>query len=332
MSLLLFAVDLLALELALWLAWNTRILLIRWIPAQLSPDQFHSMMLAVTLLPAIQALRGAYPGYGIGPVARFRDWSYAIVFFFSALTVWDYLILEGRWSHGVLIIAAVYALIILPLIESLTREILVRLGVWGTPVVIFGAAQTGHLITRLLKQNRALGLVPIAIFDDDPAKSGTNIEGIPVMGPIRIANDWANQAQIAILAMPGLQRTHTAKLMHYLKFPRIILVPDLIGLESLWVQTRDLNGILGLEVRKNFIISKNRILKRFLDYMLGIPLAILSAPLIGILALWIKWVSPGPAFYLQEREGYKGRPIKVWKLRTMYPDAEVRLERYLAEN
>jgi lipopolysaccharide/colanic/teichoic acid biosynthesis glycosyltransferase len=54
-----------------------------------------------------------------------------------------------------------------------------------------------------------------------------------------------------------------------------------------------------------------------------------SAPIIAAMALWITAVSDGSPFYVQLRAGKDGRPIKVWKLRTMYPDAEERLEQYL---
>ena len=43
-------------------------------------------------------------------------------------------------------------------------------------------------------------------------------------------------------------------------------------------------------------------------------------------------VSEGSPFYAQLRAGKDGRLIKVWKLRTMYPAAEERLEQYLSSN
>jgi lipopolysaccharide/colanic/teichoic acid biosynthesis glycosyltransferase len=43
-------------------------------------------------------------------------------------------------------------------------------------------------------------------------------------------------------------------------------------------------------------------------------------------------VSPGPAFYTQEREGLDGKPIGVLKLRTMYPNAEAMLENHLKQD
>ena len=110
----------------------------------------------------------------------------------------------------------------------------------------------------------------------------------------------------AILAMPGAGRNRLAALLHSLPFHQVVLIPDLFGLQSLWVSSRDLSGVLGLEIRKNLLLRRNQLLKRALDYLLGLPLTLLALPVMGLAALWIKWVSPGPAFYTQEREGYRG--------------------------
>ena len=61
----------------------------------------------------------------------------------------------------------------------------------------------------------------------------------------------------------------------------------------------------------------------------ALPLFLVSVPIIAAMALWIRVVSDGSPFYAQFRAGKDGRPIKVWKLRTMYPDAEERLEQHL---
>ena len=65
------------------------------------------------------------------------------------------------------------------------------------------------------------------------------------------------------------------------------------------------------------LLSRNWLIKRFLDYLLVLPLFLFSLPIVGLFALWIKKVSRGPAFYSQIREGYNGRTIRIWKLRTM---------------
>ena len=46
----------------------------------------------------------------------------------------------------------------------------------------------------------------------------------------------------------------------------------------------------------------------------------------------IKLTSRGPVFYRQTRLGKKGRPIRVWKFRSMYADADARLASILASD
>lgn len=72
--------------------------------------------------------------------------------------------------------------------------------------------------------------------------------------------------------------------------------------------------------------------KRIIDYTFGIPLFILALPIMCIVALAVKLISPGSAFFIQERVGINGQTIKVVKFRTMYLDADKRLEAYLQGN
>ena len=48
------------------------------------------------------------------------------------------------------------------------------------------------------------------------------------------------------------------------------------------------------------------------------------------MALAVVIISPGSPIYRQQREGVGGRKFAMLKLRTMYPDADARLERHLA--
>lgn len=79
-------------------------------------------------------------------------------------------------------------------------------------------------------------------------------------------------------------------------------------------------------------LNCNSVLKKTIDYGLAIPVFIFSLPIMCIVALAVKIVSPGPAFFIQERVGLNGQTIKVFKFRTMYTDADERLKAYLQEN
>jgi lipopolysaccharide/colanic/teichoic acid biosynthesis glycosyltransferase len=72
-----------------------------------------------------------------------------------------------------------------------------------------------------------------------------------------------------------------------------------------------------------FFFSKGiRAWKRVID-LTGASIGLVaSAPIVLAAAAAIKISSPGPAFFVQEREGRGGRRFNIWKLRTMCVDAE----------
>ncbi len=72
--------------------------------------------------------------------------------------------------------------------------------------------------------------------------------------------------------------------------------------------------------------------KRILDYLLGVPAFLLALPIMTITGLLIKMISPGPALFVQEREGLHGRRIRVFKFRSMYVDADERLRQHFEEH
>jgi lipopolysaccharide/colanic/teichoic acid biosynthesis glycosyltransferase len=63
-------------------------------------------------------------------------------------------------------------------------------------------------------------------------------------------------------------------------------------------------------------------LQRTLDLAIAVPAAIVTAPLIGVLALLIRLESRGGALFKQVRAGRGGEPFEIYKLRTMVAGAE----------
>jgi lipopolysaccharide/colanic/teichoic acid biosynthesis glycosyltransferase len=69
--------------------------------------------------------------------------------------------------------------------------------------------------------------------------------------------------------------------------------------------------------------------KRAIDLIIAVPVAILMLPIIGLMATVIKLIDPGPAFYSQDRIGRYGRTVRIFKIRSMYMDADQRLQTLL---
>lgn len=72
--------------------------------------------------------------------------------------------------------------------------------------------------------------------------------------------------------------------------------------------------------------------KRALDVAFSIAVLILSAPLFVLVAILIKWTSPGPVFFRQKRMGINKRRFWIYKFRTMVPDAEQKLRELESRN
>jgi lipopolysaccharide/colanic/teichoic acid biosynthesis glycosyltransferase len=62
--------------------------------------------------------------------------------------------------------------------------------------------------------------------------------------------------------------------------------------------------------------------KRAVDLAIALPLVLLSAPVVALLALAIRLESPGDPIYRQTRVGKDGRLFEIYKLRTMVDGAE----------
>jgi Undecaprenyl-phosphate galactose phosphotransferase WbaP len=328
----LIGVDVLALELSLLLGCVVRLFLHSLFPIALNRPQYQGLALGVLTLPLAYGWVGLYPGYGVSAVQRIRSRVYATATIFVVLLMWNYMLYDGQWSRGVLVLTLFFALVLAPALEAPLRRMLIQRGICGVPVVILGAGRTGARVAKTLQKERDLGFVLVGMLDDDPQKWGTTVHGVRVLGPLSGVTAFAGRAKVALIAIPRMQRERLSALVENLSFPNVIVVPDLFGIQSLWITSRDIGGVLGLEVKKNLLVASNRVLKRALDYAISIPALLLSIPLLAVCAAWIKIVSPGSPFFIQERTGKAGQRIRVYKLRTMYPDAEELIAEYLGAN
>lgn len=71
-------------------------------------------------------------------------------------------------------------------------------------------------------------------------------------------------------------------------------------------------------------VSCNLSGKRALDRLLASILLVPALPLIGLLMLQVRATSPGPGLIRQKRIGQGGKVFTLYKIRTMFADAEAR--------
>ncbi len=72
--------------------------------------------------------------------------------------------------------------------------------------LIVGAGDAGELVIREIKRNKALGYNPIGLIDDDLAKLGYKIQGVPVLGTRGQIKDLVQAENIeeVIIAIPSV--------------------------------------------------------------------------------------------------------------------------------
>ena len=326
-----FLVDVVAVETALFFGYLVRYALSSWWPINLTANVYAGLIIGVLVMPISCYLVGLHPGYGLGSVERLRRRLTVTIFVFGVLIAWDNIVQTGDWSRGVMLATFAFALVLTPLFETLGRGYLIRMGCWGMPILLAGTGEKGALLARILRDDPALGFVPIGFLSQN-GTGITEVEDLPVLGDISQAGAFKNRVDTLIVTVPGITTNGLGSLTQDLPFPRIIMIPNLPEFPSLWVNTRDFGGVLALELRQNLLIPRNQLIKRISDYVLAIPLFLVSLPILAGAALCIQIASPGPVFYTQERIGMYGRRFRLIKLRTMRPDADQRLEEHLRKD
>ena len=322
--LVLLAGDLFAITLAVWSAFEVRGVILgdNTIPR-----------LAIVLLPmwvGAAWLEGLFPSWGLSRADYARRIVRAIFTCFLLGTSVLYFGGSGPgWARIALLLSSALGLLTVPLVRWALRTILLTLGLWGVPVAVLGGRKTGALVIKSLQEAPHFGFHPVALYDDDPALLGAQVAGVYVLGPVEGVRE--SQLEVAIVAMPGIG---AAALLDLIRRPlagvrHVLVIPDLLGLAASWVQARDVNGTLALEVQRHLLRPEAQAAKRALDLLGSLIGGLLISPLLLGLALAVKLDSPGPVFYRHARVGRNGRRLWVWKYRTMAQGADAVLADYL---
>lgn len=103
---------------------------------------------------------------------------------------------------------------------------------------------------------------------------------------------------------------------------RVSLLPNVLDVVGTSVAFDELHGMTLLGVPRFGLSASSRRLKRAFDIACtGVGL-VAVAPVLLAIAVAIRLDSRGPIFFRQTRIGRDGTPFRIWKFRTMVPDAE----------
>jgi Undecaprenyl-phosphate galactose phosphotransferase WbaP len=306
-------------------------------PGPISGFALAHMVPSVAVWVGLRTVLGLYPGYGLGVIEELRRQTFALIATLVITGILTFASQVGDSLSRMLLFAWTGSILLLaPMARYFIKQALMKVGLWGKPVVVFGAREAGSHVIRVLQQEWQLGFEPVAVFDNRVAPAGDIFEGVPYGGTLTDAAALARKRKVdtVIFAMPRTRREHLARLvdMTRISFRHVVIIPDLGGITNSAVVARDLAGTFGVEIRHNLLDPWAQRLKRMLDVAASVIGGVLILPLILVLSLLVWMESRGSIFYTDRRMGRDGKLFSCFKFRTMVPDAEALLQRMLAED
>jgi putative colanic acid biosynthesis UDP-glucose lipid carrier transferase len=97
----------------------------------------------------------------------------------------------------------------------------------------------------------------------------------------------------------------------------VYLVPDIFMFELLHARSDVIAGIPTISIYDSPLDGSNAIVKRIEDLVLSSIILLLITPILIAISIAVKVTSSGPVLFKQLRYGIDGKPIKVWKFRSM---------------
>jgi Undecaprenyl-phosphate galactose phosphotransferase WbaP len=289
-----------------------------------------SIRYSVAIIPVWCAgaiLSQTVPSWGLGAVEELRRIELLLLAVF-ALAGTVTLFTSGRIVPSRVVFVASYAFSAagIPLARLAVKKLLIKAGVWGCPVVVYGDLETIAGVVAALQHDPLLGYRPAAVFTDEPVPAAGSI---PVLGGL---HDYTDKAAVAVAPIAMVEnRKLAATFDHtFAGYQRVILLPNIKEDVFLSVVPRNFGSLVGLEISSNLYNPFARFLKRGIDLALVLITAPLWLPLIALIALLILLTERQNPFFLQHRVGKGTRPFRPIKFRTMIKGAEQALEKALA--
>ena len=291
-------------------------------------------LMLVVVWPAVGWLGGLYTSRRAHNfVSEVFDVVKTTAIAFLVLVTLTYFVRDVRYSRAVLILWGVFNMLLLAGSRGLSMAALRRMRAHGynlRHVLVVGSGDLGERVVQTLTAQAALGMrVCGVIIDDEDIDSGiTSVAQVPVIGTVSQLSQRLTQRHIdqVIVALPIHKLGALRGIMDVLSKETVDvrLIPDFYQYMTLCGSIEELSGLPIINLQSTPLLGWNLALKRSFDVIFASLGLVLIAPLMGLIALWVRLSSPGPIFYLQERVGMDGACFQMVKFRTMHLDAEDR--------
>ncbi len=240
------------------------------------------------------------------------------------------------YSRILIVLTAALHFVITYIVDMVYKTIRWRAGSNNRSMFVISTfAEAEEAINSLSQDKRGdINVKGIAILDKD--MTGELILGIPVVANRNtiddfILRDWVDEVYVRLPQDDEINEVIYSSLREM----GVTIHIDATAYQSLSGCDFELERI-----GENLVITTSMKLtpawqltvKRLVDIVGGIVGSILAMLVILIVGPIIKAKSPGPILYKQTRIGRNGKPFKIYKIRSMYLDADERKKELMEQN
>ena len=238
--------------------------------------------------------------------------------------------IEAKLGRSVILFAALAMTLYVYLSRTglrWTKEFFIARGHGLTRVAIIGSGETARAVAARIKFHPEIGYELVGYINSDTEGHGASIGEVPVIGGLEGVVDLLLRYRVeeVFLASPAMSSNDKFNLMTECDEAKVdfkVVTPDLLQVLVDRIKIDDIAEMPVIFFHKADPLPLSLVLKRVLDLVIAVPLAIVSLPLMALCAFALKRDSPGPAIFVHERVGQGGRRFQMYKFRTMVQDAD----------
>lgn len=285
-----------------------------------------------------------YPSAPLSPVEELRRLSGSAMLTHLAVIAFlgfAYQTTEG-YSRFVIAVSGVLVAVGAQSFRNWARRMMRASGIGQIPVVLSGGGESARRVLSALADDSYFGFKVVGYFNGTGRVGRKRRRrewgarefedaGIKYLGSLRDIVSESRKRDIKILLACQDERLFRLQMDEFAGwFTYIDYLPTARAFPIFGSRAISFDGIGGLEMTNQGRMKVKRLQKRVLDAVFAaVAFAVLS-PLFVLIPLLIKLTSRGPVFYFQTRLGRNGKKFRVCKFRSMYADADARLDRLLA--
>jgi putative colanic acid biosysnthesis UDP-glucose lipid carrier transferase len=239
-----------------------------------------------------------------------------ITFTFKVTAAFSRVWFMSFWVAG-LVYISLYRNVLDRILDSLRSQ-----GVNRKKILVYGAGKVGREIGEKLLEHPEIGFDIVTYFDDNPALHGSTLNKATIAHPDQLM-ELSNEVHEIWIALPFSADKRVQEVLYQTRHLTSVIryIPDIFHYRLLNHSVSEIAGIPIININGSPISYPKKIMKRTEDIVLSILILLLISPVMLLISLLIKITSKGPIFYKQKRNGWDGKPINVYKFRSMYYEA-----------